>query len=247
MKRFKTAQEFISYVTVRFASKRTSQRNFKLCMETLGNPQYQLKCLHVAGTNGKGSTTNYLRSVLQEAGYKVGSFTSPHLTVHNDRIRINDCNISDEVLLQYANRFVEVWEEFDLSMFEIDTLISFFYFIDEKVDFVIFEVGMGGRLDATNVIIPMVSIITNIGFDHMSSLGNTYALIAGEKAGIVKEEVALITTETKEECIAVFREKCEVLHSPLILVEQPEAEFKNHQYHYSIPLSNCQGEWRRRV
>ena len=232
MPRFHSAPEFIAYVTERFGSKRTSQRNFKQCMISLGNPQLKLKCIHVAGTNGKGSTTNYLRSILQEAGYKVGSFTSPHLVVHNDRIRINDENISDERLLSYANQYVEVWEKYDLSMFEIDTLLSFIYFLDEEVDFAVYEVGMGGRLDATNEIRPMVSVITNIGYDHMQYLGNTLELIAGEKAGIVKEKIPLFTTEEKPECLAVFQNICEEKNSPLFRVEIPEATFEDGEYHY---------------
>ena len=232
MSRFKSAVEFIDYVTERFGSKRTSQRNFKQCMASLGNPQVKLKCIHVAGTNGKGSTTNYLRSILQEAGYKVGSFTSPHLVVHNDRIRINDENISDERLLEYANQYVDLWEEYDLSMFEIDTLLSFLYFLDEEVDFAVYEVGMGGRLDATNEIQPLVSVITNIGYDHMSYLGNTLELIAGEKAGIVKEEIALFTTEQSLECLAVFQNICDERNSLLFKVEIPNACFKDEEYHY---------------
>jgi len=232
MSRFKSAVEFIDYVTERFGSKRTSQRNFKQCMASLGNPQVKLKCIHVAGTNGKGSTTNYLRSILQEAGYKVGSFTSPHLVVHNDRIRINDENISDERLLEYANQYVDLWEEYDLSMFEIDTLLSFLYFLDEEVDFAVYEVGMGGRLDATNEIQPLVSVITNIGYDHMSYLGNTLELIAGEKAGIVKEEIALFTTEQSLACLAVFQNICDERNSLLFKVEIPNAYFKDEEYHY---------------
>ena len=241
---FENAQQFIDYVTLRFGSKRTNQRNFKECMISLGNPQLDLKCFHVAGTNGKGSTTNYLRSVLQTAGYKVGSFTSPHLVVHNDRIRINDVNIPDEVLLTYANRFVEVWEKYDLSMFEIDALISFFYFLEEKVDFVIYEVGMGGRLDATNVIMPLVSMITNIGYDHMNFLGNTYEAIAIEKAGIIKRGIPLFTTENKEECLQVFQEKCEEYHSSFAVIRKPEAILNQGNYHYCykqyrVRLNTC--------
>lgn len=203
-------------------------------MEALANPQLQLRCLHVAGTNGKGSTTNYLRSILQEAGYQVGTFTSPYLMVHNDRIRINDVYISDEDLLEYANNYVEVWEKYDLSMFEIDMLISVFYFLDKKVDYAVYEVGMGGRLDATNTIMPLVSLISNIGYDHMRILGNTYTEIAREKAGIVKDGVALLTTENKKECLEVFSQICSEHHSPLIQVRIPEAQLIDGKYHYQF-------------
>jgi dihydrofolate synthase/folylpolyglutamate synthase len=187
---------------------RFSLDHFKAFLESLGNPQHQLKTVHIAGTNGKGSTTNYLRAILQASGLKVGTFTSPHLEVHNDRIRVNDVYISDEQLLYYGNLFAEMIEENNLSMFEIDTLIAIHYFLDQDVDIALFEVGLGGRLDATNVIVPLVSLITTIGFDHMDILGDTLELISIEKAGIVKEGVPLFTSENKLECLDVFRRIC---------------------------------------
>ena len=182
--------------------------NLKAVFESLGNPQFDLKTVHIAGTNGKGSTTNYTRSILQTAGYKVGTFTSPHLIKHNDRIRINDIPISDEDLHKYIEKTYPLWDVYQLSMFEIDMLISVLYFLDEKVDWVVYEVGLGGRLDATNVINPVVCGITNIDFDHMSILGNTIAKIAFEKGGIIKDEGALITTELKEEALKVLKDLC---------------------------------------
>lgn len=206
--KFNDIQSFIDYTTNRMNKGRFSLDHFKALLESLGNPQHQLKTVHIAGTNGKGSTTNYLRAILQASGLRVGTFTSPHLEVHNDRIRINDVYISDEQLLYYGNRFAEVIEENNLSMFEIDTLIAIHFFLDQDVDIALFEVGLGGRLDATNVIMPLVSLITTIGFDHMDILGDTLALISMEKAGIVKEGVPLYTSEDKPECLDVFKQIC---------------------------------------
>ena len=206
--KFNDIQSFIDYTTNRMNKGRFSLDHFKALLESLGNPQHQLKTVHIAGTNGKGSTTNYLRAILQTSGLRVGTFTSPHLEVHNDRIRINDVYISDEQLLYYGNRFAELIEENNLSMFEIDTLIAIHFFLDQDVDIALFEVGLGGRLDATNVIIPMISLITTIGFDHMDILGDTLALISMEKAGIVKEGVPLYTSEDKPECLDVFKQIC---------------------------------------
>lgn len=206
--KFNDIQTFIDYTTNRMNKGRFSLDHFKALLESLGNPQHHLKTVHIAGTNGKGSTTNYLRAILQASGLRVGTFTSPHLEVHNDRIRINDVYISDEQLLCYGNRFAEVIEENNLSMFEIDTLIAIHFFLDQDVDIALFEVGLGGRLDATNVIMPLISLITTIGFDHMDILGDTLALISMEKAGIVKEGVPLYTSEDKPECLDVFKQIC---------------------------------------
>lgn len=178
----------------------------KDCLAEMGNPHLQLKCIHIGGTNGKGSTTDFLRSIFQKADYKVGSFTSPFLVHHQDRFRINNQDIDDETLLKYINQTLPYWEKYDFSMFVIDMLISILYFVDEKVDVALYEVGLGGRLDATNVITPLVSVITNIGFDHMEQLGDTLEKIAYEKAGIIKQNVPLFTCENKEECVDVFLE-----------------------------------------
>ena len=125
---------------------------FKEIMNELNNPQDSIKSIHIAGTNGKGSTTDFIRSILQSAGYKVGTFTSPYLISHHDRIRINNVNIDDQRLLDYINQTKVYWDTYDLNMFDIDMMIASLYFKDENVDFAIFEVGMGGRIDATNVL-----------------------------------------------------------------------------------------------
>ena len=214
---FSNSQEVIEYITKR-TRRDYGLSEFKGFMMELNNPQYQLKCIHVAGTNGKGSTTNYLRSILQTAGYKVGSFTSPHLESHHDRIRINDVPISDETLVEYANKYVDKWNKHGLTMFEIDMFISVMYFIEEKVDFVIYEVGLGGEKDATNIIKPLVSVITSIGYDHMQYLGNSIEEIAGAKAGIIKEKTPLVTAEDKANCLAVFKEVCKTNETEMFLV-----------------------------
>lgn len=205
-------------------------------LEALGNPQNKLNCIHIGGTNGKGSTTNFTRSILQNAGYRVGTFTSPHLVKHNDRIRINDVMIPDSVLLDYINQTVPYWEKYQLSMFEIDMMISILYFIDQEVDWVVYEVGLGGRLDATNVIHPRVIAITNIDFDHMRILGNTLEAIAYEKAGIFKDSVPVLTTEKKLEAIQVFKNETQRHASKFIQVDIPF--YTTHKNSYQFEVSN---------
>lgn len=182
---------------------------FKKLIEDLGNPQHQLRSIHIAGTNGKGSTTNFIRSIAQQQGYKVGTFTSPHLVRHHDRFRINDVDISDEKLLELINRSYPYWDEYGVTMFEIDMLIAVWYFIDEQVDLAIFEVGMGGRKDATNVVVPLASLITNISMDHMAQLGNTLEAIATEKAGIIKETGLVLTGEQRPQLLEIFKKKAQ--------------------------------------
>lgn len=235
---FKTTHDFIDYCTNRMNKGRFNLDHFKALLEKLGNPQLKLKTVHIAGTNGKGSTTDYLRSILQTAGYKVGTFTSPHLEVHNDRIRINNVYISDEELLEYGNRFYTLIEENELSMFEIDTLIAIYYFCEKNVDIALFEVGLGGRLDATNVILPLVSLITSIGYDHMDILGHTLEEISFEKAGIIKENIPLITAEDKENCLFVFKSICEERSSDFLKIHPAKnviiGDSIQYEYHHLI-------------
>ena len=214
---------------------------FKEIMNELNNPQDSIKSIHIAGTNGKGSTTDFIRSILQSAGYKVGTFTSPYLISHHDRIRINNVNIDDQRLLDYINQTKVYWDTYDLNMFDIDMMIASLYFKDENVDFAIFEVGMGGRIDATNVLNhPLMSVITNIGKDHMQFLGDTLEKIAYEKAGIIKENVDCVTASDSKECVQVFNEVCESKHSKLITIDSIENiknengisfDYKNTRYH----------------
>ncbi|QLY39642.1 bifunctional folylpolyglutamate synthase/dihydrofolate synthase [Hujiaoplasma nucleasis] len=192
------AQNWIENIK-RFGSRLDLSRISK-ALEILGNPHKEFKSIHVAGTNGKGSTTNYIKNILVESGFKVGLYTSPYVVDFNERIKINHHNISDESLVYYtnilhdvSNKLIEEDEENIITFFEVLTVISFLYFRDEKVDFAVIEVGLGGLLDATNVIIPEVSVITNVSYDHMKQLGNSLESIALNKLGIVKENVPLIT------------------------------------------------------
>ncbi len=161
--------------------------------DALGNPQDKYPTIHIAGTNGKGSTAAMLQSILSSAGYKVGLLTSPHLVDYSERMRINYNNCDRDYIIGFVNENMQRMKEIPVSFFEITTALAFQYFAVENVDFGVIEVGMGGRLDATNIIVPEVSIITNIDYDHTKSLGNTLERIAVEKAGITKPEVPCIT------------------------------------------------------
>jgi dihydrofolate synthase / folylpolyglutamate synthase len=176
-------------------------------IQHLDNPHQNLKFIHVAGTNGKGSTSHMLASILQEAGYKVGLYTSPHLKDFRERIKINNTEISEDFVCEFISSNKAFFETNDISFFEMSVGLAFCYFAKEKVDIAIIEVGMGGRLDATNIITPLVSVITNIGLDHTQFLGNTLELIAAEKAGIIKPNIPVVIGEYTEETKKVFLAK----------------------------------------
>jgi dihydrofolate synthase/folylpolyglutamate synthase len=178
--------------------------NVNLLADHLDNPQKKLKCIHVAGTNGKGSTSHMLASILQEAGYKVGLYTSPHLKDFRERIKINGAEISEAFVCEFIEQHKSFFESNDMSFFEMSVGLAFDYFAKEKVDIAIIEVGLGGRLDATNIIRPLVSLITNIGIDHVQFLGNTLESIATEKAGIIKPETPVVIGEYTPETLPVF-------------------------------------------
>ncbi|RXM41624.1 folylpolyglutamate synthase/dihydrofolate synthase family protein [Flavobacterium sp. YO64] len=189
--------------------------NIKLLAAHLGNPETQLKCIHVAGTNGKGSTSHMLASVLHEAGYNVGLYTSPHLKDFRERIKINGQEISENFVCEFIEKHKSFFEANDMSFFEMSVGLAFDYFASEKVDIAIIEVGLGGRLDATNIITPLVSVITNIGLDHTQFLGNTLEAIAGEKAGIIKPNVPVVVGEYTTETQPVFLTKAEEKKAPI--------------------------------
>ncbi|MBU3823074.1 bifunctional folylpolyglutamate synthase/dihydrofolate synthase [Flavobacteriaceae bacterium XHP0103] len=172
----------------------------------LNNPERNFKSVHVAGTNGKGSTSHMLASILQEAGYKVGLYTSPHLKDFRERIKVNGQVVSKQFVMGFIKRNKAFLESNALSFFEMTVGMAFDYFSKEKVDIAIIEVGLGGRLDSTNIITPEVSVITNIGFDHMQFLGNTLKEIAFEKAGIIKPSIPVVIGETQKETTSVFFE-----------------------------------------
>jgi dihydrofolate synthase/folylpolyglutamate synthase len=189
--------------------------NTILLANYLGNPEKYLKCIHVAGTNGKGSTSHLLASVFQEAGYKVGLYTSPHLKDFRERIKINGKDISEEFVCEFVTKNKSFFESNELSFFEMTVGLAFEYFLKGKTDINIIEVGMGGRLDSTNIISPLVSVITNIGFDHTQFLGNTLESIAFEKAGIIKKNVPVIIGEYTPETKNVFTKKAKETDSDI--------------------------------
>ena len=180
--------------------------NTLLLANHLNNPQYKFKSIHVAGTNGKGSSSHMLASVLQEAGYKVGLYTSPHLKDFRERIKINGVEVSKQFVIGFIERNKAFFKSNPLSFFEMTVGMAYDYFAKQKVDIAIIEVGLGGRLDSTNIIIPEVSLITNIGYDHTQFLGETLPLIASEKAGIIKSNVPVVISETHNETKPVFEE-----------------------------------------
>jgi len=189
--------------------------NTLLLAEYLGNPEKKLCCIHVAGTNGKGSTSHLLASVLQEAGYKVGLYTSPHLKDFRERIKINGECIEEAYVTDFVAKHQLFFEQHDLSFFEMTVGLALQYFADNKVEVAIMEVGMGGRLDATNIITPLLSVITNIGLDHTTFLGNSLTAIAGEKAGIIKSNIPVIIGQYTPETRAVFLEKASRENAPI--------------------------------
>ena len=180
--------------------------NILLLCDHLGNPQEHFPCLHIAGTNGKGSSSHALASVLQEAGYKVGLYTSPHLKDFRERIKINGVDIPEEAVIHFVEENKEYMEGEDLSFFEVTVGMAFDYFARERVDIAVIEVGLGGRLDSTNIITPIVSLITNIGKDHTEILGNTLEEIAREKAGIIKRQIPVVISEFHPLTAPVFKQ-----------------------------------------
>ena len=196
------------------AFKKDLDNTLELCRR-LDNPQYKFKSVHIGGTNGKGSTSHMLAAVLQVAGYKTGLYTSPHLKDFRERIRINGVMISEAYVVEFVAKHQSDFEEIKPSFFEMTVAMAFDIFAREKVDIAIIEVGLGGRLDSTNVINPLLSVITNIGWDHMNMLGNTLQLIAGEKAGIIKPHKPVIIGEYQPEVSQVFIDKANSVEAPL--------------------------------
>ena len=184
----------------------------------LGNPHTNFKSIHVAGTNGKGSSSHLLASVLQEAGYKVGLYTSPHLKDFRERIRINGKKINKDWVVDFIENNSSFFEQRKLSFFEMTVGMAFSYFDKESVDIAIIEVGLGGRLDSTNIIHPEVSLITNIGLDHTDILGDTIPEIAREKAGIIKPNTPVVISEFNEETAPIFKEVANKRNSKILSI-----------------------------
>ena len=186
----------------------------------LGNPHKKFRTIHVAGTNGKGSTSHTLAAILQESGYKVGLYTSPHLVDFRERMKVNGKMASKEYVVDFVEKHKEFFEPLQPSFFELTTAMAFNYFAEQGVDIAVIEVGLGGRLDCTNIITPELCIITNISPDHTQFLGNTLAEIAGEKAGIIKPGVPAVIGETVPETKEVFTAKAKEVGAPIMFAEE---------------------------
>ncbi len=202
------------------AAYRANLNNIVALCDAIGNPQKMLKCIHVAGTNGKGSVTHIISSILQAQGYTVGTFTSPHYIDFRERIKINGVLIDEAFICDFVNRYQQDFSKIDASFFEITTALMFAYFYEKQVDFCVVETGLGGRLDSTNVITPLLSVITNISLDHTQFLGNTLAKIAQEKAGIIKHGIPVVVGETQKETSFVFEQDAKQKSAELLFADK---------------------------
>lgn len=201
------------------AYKADLKNTIKICL-ALGNPQNKLQCIHVAGTNGKGSTSHMIAAVLQKAGYKVGLYTSPHLLDFRERIKINGKMIAKEYIVDFVEQYKNKFEEIEPSFFEWTVGLAFDYFANKEVDVAVIEVGLGGRLDSTNVINPVVSVITNIGMDHMNLLGDTLQKIAAEKAGIIKARKPVVISQYQPQISQIFADKAKELKAKVEIADK---------------------------
>ena len=192
-------------------------QNIRLLCENLGQPHLAYPSIHIAGTNGKGSTANLIAAILQSAGYKTGLFTSPHLKSFTERIRINGQEISENQVVEFVNQNITLIDEIKPSFFEITAAMAFKHFALEAVDVAVIEVGMGGRLDSTNIIEPILSVITNVSYDHQQYLGDTLEKIAAEKAGIIKAKTPVVIGQFQEETYSVFEEKAKAKKANIYL------------------------------
>ncbi len=214
------------------AIKKDLTNTWAIC-QVLGNPQHGLKCVHVAGTNGKGSVSHMLAAIFQSAGYKTGLYTSPHLTDFRERIKIDGQMIAEPFVTDFIESMMPSIETIEPSFFEITVAMAFAYFKKEAVDIAIIETGLGGRLDSTNVITPELSVITNIGWDHMNLLGDTLPLIAAEKAGIIKPGIAAVVGETLPATKPVFEQAAQQNNAPLFFATN----------HYAVLDWNMKGAY----
>lgn len=225
------------YQRVGAAAYKADLNNTIAICKALGNPEKKLKCVHVAGTNGKGSSSHMLAAILQQAGYKTGLYTSPHLVDFRERIKINGKMIPKTEVVKFVEDHKNTFETIEPSFFEWTVGLAFHYFAQQEVDVVIVEVGLGGRLDSTNVINPVCCLITNIGMDHMNLLGNTLPLIAAEKAGIIKTRVPVVISQTQLEVISVFNDKAKELKAP---IEFADKNYKVISHSYQNQFSSIE-------
>lgn len=217
------------YQRIGAAAYKADLNNTIAICKVLGNPEKKIKCVHVAGTNGKGSSSHMLAAILQQAGYKTGLYTSPHLVDFRERIKINGKEIPKTEVVKFVEENKTVFEHIEPSFFEWTVGLAFDYFAKQEVDVAVIEVGLGGRLDSTNVINPVACLITNIGFDHMNLLGNTLPLIAEEKAGIIKTKIPVTISQTQLEVISVFNNKAKNIKAP---IEFADKNYKVISYKY---------------
>ena len=206
--------------------------NIRFFVEQLNLNLLEIKFIHVGGTNGKGSTCAYLSSIIQESGYKVGLFTSPHFFDFRERIKVNNKKIEEDFIIKFIQENIELIEELNLSFFELSFGMSLYYFFEQKVDYAVIEVGLGGRLDATNIINPLLSVITNISYDHTEILGNTLEKIAYEKAGIIKKNTKIIIGERDKKTQNIFIQKAEENFSDVIFASDYKTDFENSEIEY---------------
>ena len=206
--------------------------NIRFFVEQLNLNLSEIKFIHVGGTNGKGSTCAYLSSIIQESGYKVGLFTSPHFFDFRERIKVNNKKIEEDFIIKFIQENIELIEELNLSFFELSFGMSLYYFFEQKVDYAVIEVGLGGRLDATNIINPLLSVITNISYDHTEILGNTLEKIAYEKAGIIKKNTKIIIGERDKKTQNIFIQKAEENFSDVIFASDYKTDFENSEIEY---------------
>lgn len=208
------------YQRIGAAAYKADLNNTIAICKALGNPEKKLKCVHVAGTNGKGSSSHMLAAILQKAGYKTGLYTSPHLVDFRERIKINGKMIPKVDVVKFVEDYKTIFEGLEPSFFEWTVGLAFHYFEQQEVDIAIIEVGLGGRLDSTNVITPECCLITNIGFDHMNLLGNTLPLIATEKAGIIKSRVPVTISQTQVSIISIFNNRANEVKAPIAFADK---------------------------
>lgn len=227
-------KQFPSYQNIGAQAYKPGLENVRILLNRFNNPQNQLNLIHVAGTNGKGSTSSYISSYLTETGEKVGLFTSPHIYDFRERIRINGIKISELNVVEFCNQIIEAKLEFEPSFFEITFAMAINYFHQEKCSYCVIETGLGGRLDATNIISPKISIITNIGIDHTQFLGQTIKEIATEKAGIIKEKTPIVIGEFTSETKIVFEQIALRNNAKLLFAENEKLPLINGVSNYQL-------------
>ena len=227
-------EQFPSYQLIGSKAYKPTLENISSICRQLGDPQDRLKFIHIAGTNGKGSCSSMIASILTESGYKVGLFTSPHIRDFRERIRVNGVMIPEKDVLEFIQRIQKMDLNFSPSFFEITFALALIYFEKENCDICVIETGLGGRLDATNIIVPELSLITNISLEHTAILGNTLEEIAVEKAGIIKEKVPVVISEIRPETEEVFKRISKLRRAPLYSADEliDESTVK----HYNLPL-----------